>query len=45
MACEPDEAVLLMASGLLEIFLAQLLQIKLFLQFSIYQTTKPSATP
>jgi len=33
------------ASGLLDIFLTRLLGMKLFLKFSIYQTSKPSATP
>jgi len=36
MAREPDVALLMTASGLLDIF---------FLYFSIYQTTKSSTTP
>jgi len=44
MAREPDVALLMMASGSLDIFLTRLLRMKLFLYFSIYQTTKPSAT-
>jgi len=45
MAREPDEALLITASGSLDIFLTRLLRMKLFLQFNIYQTTKPSETP
>jgi len=47
MAREPDVVVLMTASGSLDIFLTRLLQLRMkrFLQFSIYQTTKPSATP
>jgi len=45
MAREPDVALLMTVSGLLDIYLTRLLRIKLFLQFSIYQTTKPSVTP
>jgi len=45
MAREPDVALLIKASGSLDIFLTRLLRMKLFLYFSIYQTTKPSATP
>jgi len=44
-AREPDVALLMTASGSLDIFLTRLLRMKLFLQFSICQTTKPSATP
>jgi len=35
---------LMTASGSLDIFLTRLLRMKL-LEFSVYQTTKPSATP
>ena len=47
MAREPDVALLMAASGSLHIFLTRLLQLRMkrFLQFSIYQTTKSSATP
>jgi len=45
MAREPDVAHLMTASGSLNIFLTRLLWIKLLLSFSIYPTTKPSATP
>jgi len=45
MAREPDVAHSLTASGSLHIFLKRLLRINFFLQFSICQTTKPSATP
>jgi len=45
MAREPDVALLIIVFGLLDIFLTRLLWMKLFLQFSIHQTTKPSATP
>jgi len=42
MAREPDVALLMAASGSLDIFLTRFLRMKLFLQFSNYQTTKPS---
>jgi len=45
MAREPDVALLMTASGSLDIFLTPVSWIKLFLYFSIYQTTKSSATP
>jgi len=45
MAREPDVDLLMAASGSLGIFLTRLLQQKLLLIFSIYQTTTPSVTP
>ena len=45
MARESDVALFMTASGSLDIFLTRLLRMKLFLWFSIYLTTKPSATP
>jgi len=45
MARESDVVLFMTASGLLYIFLTRLLRMKPFLQFSIYQTTNPSATP
>jgi len=44
MAREPDVALLMTACGSFGIFLTPLLRMKLFLQFSTYHTTKPSAT-
>jgi len=41
MAREPDVALLMTASGSLDIFLTRLLRVKLFCNFP----TKPSATP
>jgi len=45
MANEPDEALFMTASGSVDIFLTRLLWMKLFLQFFIYQTIRPSTTP
>ena len=45
MTGEPDVALLMTASGSIDIFLTRFLRMKLFLKFFIYQTTKPSATP
>jgi len=43
MARDPDVALLMAASGSLDIFLTRFLRMKLSV-ISIYQTTKPSAT-